>query len=88
MPTNAIDSLGHKFGHAALAALVRICPEVRSASNEQLDAACAAMRAKSAQVLDEFLADVQDTPWISSVAFQAAVLALAQEGARSLRASH
>ena len=88
MHTNAIESLGHQFGLAALTALVRICPEVRSASNEQLEAACAAMRAKSTQVLDEFLADVQDTPWISKAAFQAAVLAVAQEGARTLRASN
>lgn len=88
MNTTAIDSLGQKFGQAALTAFVRICPEVRGASNDQLEVACAAMRAKSKQVVDELLADGKDAPWISEIAFQAAVLTLAQEGTRVLRASN
>jgi len=88
MNTAPIDALGHKLGQAALTALVRICPEVRSASNEQLELACAVMRAKSKQVVEDLLADANGAPWIADFAFQAAVLTLAQEGAQALRASN
>ena len=88
MNTAPIDELGHKLGQAALTALARICPEVRSASNEQLELACAVMRANSKQVVEDLLADAQGAPWIADIAFQAAVLTLAQEGAQALRASN
>ena len=65
MNTAPIDELGHKLGQAALTALARICPEVRSASNEQLELACAVMRAKSKQVVEDLLADAQGAPWIA-----------------------
>ena len=44
MNTNAIETLGNKLGDAALRTLVRLYPQVRSATNNDLDAACAAMR--------------------------------------------
>ncbi|AZV94398.1 hypothetical protein CBF45_12275 [Bordetella sp. J329] len=88
MNTAAIDSLGHKLGQAALTAFVRICPEVRSASNDQIEVACAAMREKSKQVVDDLVADAQGAPWVADIAFQVAVLALAQEGVRALRDSN
>ncbi len=88
MNTTAIDSLGHKLGQAALTAFVLICPEIRSASNDQLEIACAAMREKSKQVVDDLLADAIGAPWIADIAFQVAVLALAQEGVRALRGSN
>lgn len=81
----AIDTLGQRLGQAALTVLVRICPETRSASNDQLEAACVAMRAKSKQVVDELLADAKAAPWVAEIAFQTAALTLAQEGVRVLR---
>ena len=88
MNTAAIDSLGHKLGQAARTTFVRIYPDVRSASNDQLEVACAAMREKSKQVVDDLLADAKGAPWVADIAFQAAVLALAQEGVRALRGSN
>ncbi len=88
MNTTAIDSLGHKLGQAALTAFVLICPEIRSASNDQLEVACAAMREKSKQVVDDLVADAKGAPWVADIAFQVAVLALAQEGVRALRDSN
>lgn len=81
----AIDTLGQRLGQAALTVLVRICPETRSASNDQLEAACVAMRSKSKQVVDELLADAKAAPWMAEIAFQTAALTLAQEGVRVLR---
>lgn len=86
--TEAIDTLGKKLGHAALTTFVRLCPEVRSASSEQLEQACAAMRAKSRQVIDQLIEDGKDAPWIFEMAYADAVLTLAQEGVRVLRQSH
>jgi hypothetical protein len=85
MNQQAIDTLGLRLGQAALTVLVRICPETRSASNDQLEAACAAMRAKSKPVVDELLADAKAAPWMAEIAFQTAALTLAQEGVRVLR---
>lgn len=85
MNTSAIDALGMKLGQAALNTLVRICPEVRSASKEQLNTACAAMRSKSVQAVDDLMANANATPWIAEPAFQLAVLTIAQEGAQTLR---
>ena len=85
MNQTAIDTLGQRLGQAALTVLVRICPETRSASNDQLEAACAAMRAKSKPVVDELLADAKAAPAMAEIAFQTAALTLAQEGVRVLR---
>lgn len=81
----AIDTLGQRLGQAALTVLVRICPETRSASNDQLEAACVAMRAKSKPVVDTLLTDAKAAPWMAEIAFQTAALTLAQEGVRVLR---
>ena len=85
MNQQAIDTLGQRLGQAALTVLVRICPETRNASNDQLEAACVAMRAKSRPVVDELLADAKAAPWMAEIAFQTAALTLAQEGVRVLR---
>lgn len=81
----AIDTLGQRLGQAALTVLVRTCPQTRNASNDQLEAACVAMRAKSKPVVDELLADAKAAPWMAEIAFQTAALTLAQEGVRVLR---
>ena len=39
MNTNAIDTLGKKLGDTALTLLIRLYPDVRIATTEQLDAA-------------------------------------------------
>jgi hypothetical protein len=83
--TNTIDTLGKKLGDAALTTFVRLCPEVRSATAEQLDAACAAMRAKSGEVVKQLLDDARDAPWIAHIAFQTAALTLAHEGLKVMR---
>lgn len=84
MSEDKIDSLGEKLGNTALTLLVRLYPEVRSASTEELDAACAAMRAKTRSVLDQLMDDV---PLVSHIAFHNAALTLAEEGIRSLKAA-
>lgn len=80
-----IDALGQRLGHESLATLVRLCPEIREASPERLEAACAAMRAKAGEALDELLADAKDAPWLAQVAFTTAVLTLAHEGIRVIK---
>jgi len=59
MNTATLDTLGNKLANAALTTLVRLCPEVRTASEQQLEAACAAMRAKSGEAIDGFQLDSQ-----------------------------
>jgi hypothetical protein len=76
----AIDALGKDLGNTALTMLVRLYPGVRQASNDQLEAACAAMRAKSVTVIDELLEDARHAPFVAHLAFQTAALTLAQEG--------
>ena len=82
---NSIDALGQRLGTAALTTLVRLCPEVRSASPARQEAACAAMRAKAGEAIDELLDDAKAAPWLAEVAFASAVLSLANEGVRVLR---
>ncbi len=81
----AIDTLGQRLGTAALTALVRLCPEIRTATPARQEAACAAMRAKSGVAIDELLDDAKAAPWLAEVAFASAVLTLANEGIRVLR---
>ena len=85
--TQTLDTLGHKLGEAALTLLVRLYPEVRQATTAQMDAACAAMRAQSAQVIDWMLEDVRIAPWAAENAFRCAALDLAQAGIQVLKAS-
>jgi len=84
---NPIDALGNKLGEAALTTLIRLCPEVRTATAEQQSAACAAMRAVSAAVVNELIDDARDAPGVAHLAFQTAALTLAHEGVRVLRAA-
>jgi hypothetical protein len=81
-----IDTLGKKLGETALTLLIRLYPEVRQASEAQLEAACAAMRARSKSVIDELLDDARDAPTVAHIAFQTAALTLAHEGIQALKA--
>ena len=83
--TQSLDTLGHKLGEAALTLLVRLYPEVRQATTTQLDAACAAMRARSRSVIDELIDDARAAPGVAHFAFQSAALSLAHEGIRVLQ---
>ncbi len=83
--TQTLDALGHKLGEAALTLLVRLCPEVRQARPEELDAACAAMSAQVGPVLDKLLTDAREAPTVAHVAFQTAALSLAQAGIQALK---
>ena len=85
MNTEAIDRLGQALGQSALRTLVKLCPEVRTAPEERLEAACAAMRAKAKDAVDELLADARDAPWLAEMAFASAVLSIAQAGIAALR---
>ncbi len=88
-PTQArnLDTLGNQLANAALTTLIRLCPEIRTASDELREAACAAMRAKSGAVVDELLKDGKDCPWLADAIFTSAVLTLANEGVKVLRAN-
>lgn len=58
--------------------------EVTAASRDELEAACAAMRAKSRAVMEQLLDDARAAPWVAEAAFHAA-LDLAQAGLAALR---
>lgn len=83
---NPVDTLGNKLAEAALTMLIRLCPEVRTATSEQQNAACAAMRAVSRKTVDQLIDDARDAPGVGHLAFQTAALALAHEGLRVLQA--
>lgn len=85
MNTEAIDRLGQALGQSALRTLVKLCPEVRTASEDRLEAACAAMRASAKDAVDELLADAKAAPWLAEMAFASAVLSIAQAGIEVLR---
>lgn len=87
MHTESIDALGQKLAHAALTTLVRLCPEIKTAPPQQQENACAAMRAKVKEAVDELLDDAKAAPWMAEAAFASAVLALAHEGIKALRAA-
>ncbi len=59
---NNIDILGQKLGTAALTTLVRLCPEIRTASPARQEAACTAMRAKAGETIDELLTNAKAAP--------------------------
>lgn len=83
---NIEEELGNKLAEAALTVLVRTCrKEVAAASRDELEAACAAMRAQARQVIDRLLDDARAAPWVAEAAFHAAALDLAQAGIAVLR---
>ena len=86
MNNPAPDTLAVKLAEAAMAVLVRACrDEVTSASNAELEAACASMRTRAKSVVNQLLDDARDAPWIAETAFHAAALELAEAGISSLR---
>ena len=86
MYADKLDTLGKKLADAALTILVRTCrEETAAASHDDLEAACAAMRAKSKQVMDQLLDDVRIAPWAAENAFRCAALDLARAGIATLR---
>jgi hypothetical protein len=81
----APDTLAVKLAEAAMTVLVRACrKEVATASNAELEAACASMRARARTVVDQLLDDARNAPWIAEAAFHAAALELAEAGIASL----
>jgi hypothetical protein len=86
-PTQAsnLETLGNKLGTAALTTLIRLCPEIRTASDEIREAACAAMRAKSGEAIDELLEDGKACPWMAETIFASAVMTLVNAGIKVLR---
>jgi hypothetical protein len=86
MDISNLDNLAKKLADAALTILVRTCrEETAAASHDELEAACAAMRAMSAHVIDQMLDDVRIAPWAAENAFRCAALDLAQVGIATLR---
>lgn len=82
------DALATKLAEAALTVLVRTCrKEVAAASRDELEVACAAMRAKSRAVMEQLLDDARAAPWVAEAAFHAAALDLALTGIAALRKS-
>ena len=86
-PTQAshLDTLGNQLATAALTTLIRLCPEIRTASDELREAVCAAMRAKSGQAIDELLDDGKACPWMAETIFASAVMTLVNAGIQVLR---
>lgn len=80
-----LETLGNQLANAALTTLVRLCPEIRTASTDQLEAVCAAMRAKSRQAIDELMDDTKDCPWMVEMIFTSAVMTLVNAGIKVLR---
>lgn len=80
-----LDTLGNQLASAALTTLIRLCPEIRTASEATLDAVCAAMRAKSGVAIDELLDDGKACPWMAETIFASAVMTLVNAGINALR---
>jgi hypothetical protein len=86
MDPTKIDALGTRLAQAAMTVVVRTCREqVARATHEELDAVCAAMRARSRPAIDRLIDDAKAAPWIAEAAFTAAALDLAQAGIAALR---
>jgi hypothetical protein len=83
--TSNLDTLGNQLATAALTTLIRLCPEIRTASHELREAALVAMRARSREVVDELLDDTQACPGMAETIFASAALTLAQAGITVLR---
>ncbi|TAL72876.1 MAG: hypothetical protein EPN79_02215 [Burkholderiaceae bacterium] len=81
-----LDSLGSKIAYAAMTIMVRTCRiEVAAASNADVEAALASMRARARVAVDQLLDDAQGAPWIAETAAQAAAFELAEAGIATLR---
>lgn len=80
-----LDTLGNQLATAALTTLIRLCPEIRTASDELREAACAAMRAKSGEAIDELLEDGKACPWMAETIFASAVMTLVNAGIKVFR---
>ncbi len=80
-----LDTLGNKLGTAALTTLIRLCPEIRTASEELREAALAAMRSQSSVAIDELLDDGKACPWMAETIFASAVMTLVNAGVKVLR---
>jgi len=85
-PTQNIEALGAGLANGALTALIRLYPAIRDANEAQRERACAAMRAKSREVVDQMLDDTKAAPWLATPSLQLAILTLAQEGIKVLKA--
>jgi hypothetical protein len=83
--TSNLDTLGNQLATAALTTLIRLCPEIRTASKATVEAACAAMRAKSGEAIDELLEDGKACPWMAETIFASAVMTLVSAGVKVLR---
>jgi len=83
--TRNLETLANQLGTAALTTLIRLRPEIRTASDELREAACAAMRAKSRQAIDELLDDGKACPWMAETVFASAVMTLVNAGIKVLR---
>ena len=85
-PTHSIERLGAGIANGALTTLVRLYPAIRDADEAQRERACAAMRAMTREVVDQLLDDTKAAPWLATPSLQLAILTLAQEGIRVLKA--
>ena len=85
-PIQNMEKLGAGIANGALTTLIRLYPAIREADEAQRERACAAMRAKSREVVDQLLDDTKAAPWLAKPNFQLAILTLAQEGIRVLKA--
>jgi len=85
-PIHNMEKLGAGIANGALTALVRLYPAIREADEAQRERACAAMRAKTREVFDQMLDDTKAAPWLATPNLQLAILTLAQEGIKVLKA--
>ena len=85
-PRQNMERLGAGIANGALTCLIRLYPAIREADEAQRERAFAAMRAKTREVVDQLLDDTKAAPWLAKPNFQLAILTLAQEGIRVLKA--
>ena len=85
-PTQNMERLGAGIANGALTTLIRLYPAIREANEAQRERACAAMRAKTREVVDQMLDDTTAAPWLATPSLQLAILSLAQEGIKVLKA--
>ena len=85
-PIQNMEKLGAGIATGALTCLIRLYPAIREADEAQHERACAAMRAKTREVVDQLLDDTKAAPWLAKPNFQLAILTLAQEGIKVLKA--
>ena len=85
-PMHNIKNLGAGIANGALTALIRLYPAIREADEAQRERACAAMRAKTREVVDQMLDDTKAAPWLAQPSLELAILSLAQEGIKVLKA--